>query len=405
MSRADSSPDSPPPAARFPLVEVLRGAAALLVLIYHVIEMGSWRKFPLESPWRIFRIGWIGVDLFLVISGFVITYSAVRDYRSTVGAHPGAREKGTVGFRRRFMTRRLLRIMPLYVLTSLVFLLVTPGMLGWPIGTLTWHLLTHALFIHNLDFDTFGSLNGVSWSLALEMQFYVLIALATPWLIRLGAARSWLLLTLIAIAYRWATTQILPPGASSVDHQFKLSVQLPGTLDAFGIGIALALASFDGGPRVKKLLQPSWRAFGAFAALAALSFMLTLQIFWPRPILWYSAEMITYWRTTLALSFGCFLAACLTFPRKELGILRPLGWFGTISYGVYLWHPMVISGLRQVPGMGGYRLCRWTLLATCCLAAFTWHWLEKPATQRRREKDTLKPEPAPSSEVDSLRAA
>jgi len=105
------------------------------VLVYHLIEMGSWRKFPRVYPWKVFRIGWIGVDLFLVISGFVITYSAVRDFR-----------KSEAGFKRRFMTRRLLRIMPLYVLTTLVYLLLNPGTLSWPPGTLAQSGLRHIRF-------------------------------------------------------------------------------------------------------------------------------------------------------------------------------------------------------------------------------------------------------------------
>jgi len=244
----------------------------------------------------------------------------------------------------------------------------------------------------------------VSWSLALEMQFYVAIALTTPWLIRLGAVRSWLVLTLIAIGYRWATTQILPPGASSSIHQFMLAVQLPGTLDAFGVGIALALASLDGGPRIQRVLQPSWRTFGIFSTLGAVSFTLTLEAFWPRSGYWTSQTMIMFWRTALALSFGCILAACATFPWRALGWLKPLTYLGTISYGVYLWHPMVITSLHTIPGMAGYRLMRWTLLVTCCLAAFTWHWLEKPATQRSSAIRTAKPE-RQDLELETPRAA
>jgi len=62
---------------RFPLVDALRGIAALLVLIYHVIEISGWQSFPSTGPALLFRIGWIGVDLFFVISGLVIGRAAI----------------------------------------------------------------------------------------------------------------------------------------------------------------------------------------------------------------------------------------------------------------------------------------------------------------------------------------
>lgn len=54
----------------FPLIDVLRGFAAITVLVYHVIEHFHWTAFPTEGLLSWFRIGWMGVDLFFVISGF-----------------------------------------------------------------------------------------------------------------------------------------------------------------------------------------------------------------------------------------------------------------------------------------------------------------------------------------------
>jgi peptidoglycan/LPS O-acetylase OafA/YrhL len=63
---------------QFPMIDVLRAMAALLVMVYHVTALGQWSRFS-EAVWGLpFRQGWIGVDLFLVISGFVITLSAAK---------------------------------------------------------------------------------------------------------------------------------------------------------------------------------------------------------------------------------------------------------------------------------------------------------------------------------------
>jgi len=95
---------------RFPLIDVLRGIAALLVLIYHVIEISGWQSFPISGPALLFRIGWIGVDLFFVISGFVIGRAAIIG----ISTQPSSRKKP-------FFERRLRRIVPLYLLSGMVF--------------------------------------------------------------------------------------------------------------------------------------------------------------------------------------------------------------------------------------------------------------------------------------------
>ena len=161
---------------RYPLIDVLRAFAALMVVWYHVIEHSGWQTFPHHGLALGPRTGWLGVDLFLVISGFVIGKTAMES----------ARRGGT--WRQRFAERRLRRIVPLHLATMAVYLfLVTPELLlhGWvSLG----HVVSHLLFIHNWFPPTHGSINGPNWSVALEMQFYLLAALSAPWLAR---ARLW----------------------------------------------------------------------------------------------------------------------------------------------------------------------------------------------------------------------
>ena len=84
----------------FPTIEVLRGFAALSVVIYHVVELFSWKDFPLTGPLLWFRAGWMGVDLFFVISGFVIG----------IAAFSGIDKHSDKTFRWHFFRRRIVRI-------------------------------------------------------------------------------------------------------------------------------------------------------------------------------------------------------------------------------------------------------------------------------------------------------
>src|SRR3954451_23805604 len=96
----------------FPLIDVLRGFAAISVLVYHVIAHFDWIGFKTSGPLVWFRISWMGVDLFFVISGFVIALSAFARLQ----------QGGLVDFWRSFSLARLARIAPLYYLTCLIFM-------------------------------------------------------------------------------------------------------------------------------------------------------------------------------------------------------------------------------------------------------------------------------------------
>lgn len=356
----------------FPAIDALRALAALLVLVYHVIEIGRWTDFPVSGAALAFRIGWVGVDLFFVISGFVIGLSALQGF-----------ERQGAGFRRDFARRRIARIVPLYALTALAFLLlVDPSLLALPAAQFARHVLAHAAFVHNTSPTTHGSIDGPNWSVALEMQFYVAMALAAPWIARRGALPLAAGLVAIAWARRagvWTWLASSRPGAH-VLHVY--TSQLPGTLDAFGIGIAMALAVLHPGERLGRLLAASWRNFAlwsvAFAALGAWAW----TVFWSHSGYWDDRTMVVFWRTPLALAFGSLVAAAIALPAQASPLLRPLRYLGEISYGIYLWHLPVLLTLTQLPGTTGERLMWLTLAGTLSLAAFSWHFFERPFVRR-----------------------
>jgi len=344
---------------RYPYIDILRGIAALLVIWYHVIENSGWTTFAYKGFSRLPRIGWLGVDLFLVISGFVIAKAAIE-------AH--ATKANWQGY---FAERRVRRILPLYLATLVCYVaMVNPDVLNHEWDSFD-HVASHLFLVHNLWPFTSGSINGPNWSVALEAQFYMLIVLVTPWLARTTWWRVLLTWVTIAVAWRYMTTLVWVPGLSDVNDQRVAATQLPGTLDQFGFGIALAKLAISGH------LKFTPRRFAVALVIALLGLNAAWFIFWPRANYWYYPAMISLWRTLLSAGFAALLACVVMIPWKAGWFSWPFRYVGQISYGLYLWHiPVLMTLLERTPWKGYTLLCV-TLVLTFILAALSWHGFEQ----------------------------
>lgn len=355
-------------------IDVLRGVAACLVIVFHVMHVGGRADFPPGGIWRFFDYGWLGVNIFLLISGLVITLSAFRNME----LHGRA-------FRWPFAVSRLARIVPLYLLTGVVFLaVVDPAWLHGPVGVLLTQIGSHLAFVHNLHPNTHGSINGPNWSIALEMQFYLLMVLIAPWLARRAGAIHLAGALALAVLFRYVSTQLVAPGDTTT--QFILATQLPGVIDHFALGMALAFALSPQLRSARGWLQPGWRAFLCWLAASGLALgiggLLLVEFGY-----WENAAMVTFIPTLLAVGFMALLAAAIVFPWADRQAFGPLRYLGEISYGLYLWHlPVVLFTKLAAPGLKGMPFLAAVFGLTFLLAALSWHLFEKPLGQffRRR---------------------
>ena len=276
------------------------------------------------------------------------------------------------------MQRRLRRLVPLYALTSVAYVfLVRPEILTRPPEQLLIQLASHVLFLQNLHPFTHGVINGVTWSLALEMQFYVALIFCIGWMIKLGAWRVFLLLVGLSWAWRYGTTLLLTPGEAIAQMQVVYTTQLPGTLDAFGMGIFLALLVHQGKGAWARRLLPAWRNCLLWLVLTTALLWLAATLFLPRSNYWAHTGMVIYWRTLLAMGFATALAMVISCPLRGGGLLRPVRYLGQISYGIYLWHFPVLLALLTLPGLRGAHLFICLLTGSVALASLSWHLLEK----------------------------
>lgn len=357
----------------FPSVDILRGFAALSVLVYHVIESWNWQSFPHDGPLAWFRIGWLGVDLFFVISGFVIGLSAFA----------GIDRHGPMDFRAQFSRRRLARIVPLHYLTCLLFIvLLMPRPWADDIG---FNIIVHALFVHNLFPSVQGALNAPNWSLGIEMQFYLFVMLVAPWL-RGRHGVVWLI-AMIALAWAWRyfAFQLLTPLSPGRETELWLAtVQLPGALDEFAAGLLLAIfLRSDFGRRVLALLIRRPAVMLAILVVAGMMFWSAVLIHRAGPPFWQSVVTVTTIRTPLAAAAVLLLLiACSLNSERWLRWSTPFRYLGVISYGIYLWHWLVLLALHQAGVTSPIVGLVLTFAITLALSVCSWHVLEKPIITR-----------------------
>ena len=284
-------------------------------------------------------------------------------------------------YKREFMIHRLVRIIPLYFFTSAVFLTINgAAYFSAPFNRWIFDILSHIFFIHNLFSKTAGSLNGPTWSLGLEMQFYILLLLLTPIITRKNILTVFFTLILSTWLYRYSIINWIPACNLTINRLMHCSAQLPGFLDQFAWGILLAVFVDQSHSFLGRLLRASWTNSVGWIVLFLYLFELGQYFFWPRSAFWHDQYMVIFWRTLMGAAFACLLAAAIAIPdssRIITYIFRPFNYLGKISYGIYLWHMIVLTVIRNHTGWFGFKLLWMTLLATLVLSALTWHFLEK----------------------------
>lgn len=210
-------------------LDTLRALAIAAVMLYHLTAFG-------ELPWRIFPvtgIGWMGVNLFFVLSGFLIGQQVLKPYQ--------AGEQLSIAD---FYKRRAFRILPSYlVVLSLYFL--APGWREYPGLSPLWKFLT---FTMNFGFSFDRRAFSHAWSLCVEEHFYLVLPLLVTLLMRRPSARktvaSLVFVVVIGIALRAFLITHYPDDVLSSIY-FPTTTRLDGLL--FGVGLAIL-----------RTFRPSW---------------------------------------------------------------------------------------------------------------------------------------------------
>lgn len=321
-------------------IQGLRAVAVLAVLIYHT--NAAWLK-----------AGFVGVDVFFVISGFIITALLTeRSAKLQLGA---------------FYASRIKRILPAYLVMLAVVCAVSAVLLLPPDFSLFFKSLkSSALFTSNRYFAHFGSYFAPqadelpllhTWSLAIEMQFYLFFPLLIACV---PTHRRLVLFALLALAlFAWSGYGSLVGNASGALY-FSLLARAP----EFLVGALVALA-------LRQCELPSHLA--TIAGLLGGGMLATS--FW----LVEKAQFPGLWSLLPCLGAALLIAARRGVVSSLLAC-RPMAWLGGISYSLYLWHWPILAFIRYYTGQ--YTLAApWLLvflLSTLMLAWLSYRFVEQP---------------------------
>jgi peptidoglycan/LPS O-acetylase OafA/YrhL len=257
-------------------------------------------------------------------------------------------------------------------------------------STPVWQeLLTHLLFIHTWWQSTYGSINGVLWTLAVEVEFYLLFPLV--WfcfrrrpLVTAGA------MILVALAWRTWTAHCCFATTFPV-----LAENLPGYLDLFACGMLCAWAYVKFGERIRGSRWTWAMPVFALAGVVALGELLFAIFGYRLAPNWEIAGMLRT-RALYGIAFAVIAFASLCSPRVWQVLLAnpPLRFLAVISYNLYLYHQIVARELMNwhVPGYTGdpHADPRWQLqftiiavVATIAQAALVTYLFERPVMNLR----------------------
>jgi peptidoglycan/LPS O-acetylase OafA/YrhL len=391
------------PAARGERIAGLDGVRGIAILAVMVFHFSAMSQLP-SSTWldsavtNVAGAGWAGVDLFFVLSGFLITGIL---YDAAQSPH---------NFFRHFYARRALRIFPLYFGFLAVLLLLLPLVRSMDTPDFRelrrnqfwfWTYLTNIWMAGRPWFRNDLYATGHLWSLAIEEQFYVVWPAVVFWLNR----RQLMAVSLGAIVFAFALRIAMWQFDARPTSTYVLT---PSRVDALAVGALIALCVRDAGDRALLLrcLWPVAAVSGAVViTLAAIQGGLDPYESW--------VQCAGF--TALALLFGGLIAAEVTasLPALHAIVALPaLRTVGRYSYGMYVLHWPVATWLTSNTGLadwppvmlGSHLPGKLLYGAVAAAATFATAWLSWQLfeSQFLKLKDRFPYAPARAPEADAL---
>ena len=365
---------------RIPELDGIRGLAILMVVCMHMFYTPGYGGGQTLAPiGRVFALGWSGVDLFFVLSGFLIGGILLDNREST-------------RYFQTFYARRFFRIVPAYYAWILLFVVVVKlggGLLhentrSGIVPEVGWGIFRQLLFLQNLWEQHYVKLAlwwfGPSWSLAVEEQFYLVTPLLLKYLPRRFQPMALAAIVGLVPALRYVVHVHCVTSGIKPTPAYRL---MPCRADSLAMGIALAFVWRR--PQFREWVREQAGLLNAtFGALLIAVLVLAWKYSDPLELV---QQTVGY--SILALFFSLLIALTISRPQSVLANAfrsRTLRELGRVSYCMYLIHVAVgyfWFGLieRQIPNFASWKsggIGLLSIVTTYVVACVSWKLLEEP---------------------------
>lgn len=349
----------------FPNLNGLRFIAAVLVIIHHIEQLKSLFNIPnaWDNPF-ILVAGKLGVILFFVLSGFLITYLLLEEEKQTGGINI-----------KNFYVRRVLRIWPLYFLIIAIAFFILPSINFFHIPNLSDRLqenfftlfIFFIFFIPNIALVMFPPVPYAAtlWSVSVEEQFYIVWPIIFKWIKHKEFALYFIIISYLALKFgiieyslkhffHWKVIQIF----TSVWYNFSI--------DCMAIGGLFALYAHKQSKALTYISNKWAQIFILLLTTSLIGFGITI------PYLHYEVY---------ALLFSMIIYNLAVNPQSIINLeYKPLHYFGKISYGLYIFHPIAIVAIIKVLQIfsiqSNIAIYSLSILLTIAFSSFSYHYFE-----------------------------
>jgi peptidoglycan/LPS O-acetylase OafA/YrhL len=302
----------------YPALDGLRGLAILMIIAYH--NFGFLNAYFNFGSLNYFTFGWTSLDLFFVLSGFLITGILFE-------------KRDSPRFMVNFYTRRVLRIFPVYYLSLVIFLFVLPKLIAYPFG-IQYFIINQYWFWFEIQNWLFilkpaGNNNFLNhfWSLALEEQFYLL----SPWLI-LFIRPVQRMINFILVVMLFLLFLRLALWYLQLENVSYIDIYAFTRIDGLCVGSLLALLRYQGGLKISRLNYVLGGFFLFLVFIAIPSFKFFHHFILPYKACCIFPAVAIFWGSIVWFSLTEENLICKIFNN------RVLIYFGRISYCLYILH-------------------------------------------------------------------
>jgi len=369
----------------------LRAVAALWVLMFHSWNISHRPDVRIPLPFDahlgvtyLFNAGGLGVDIFFVISGFLLSlpWLRVRPAGETLNQIP------------KFYSRRLLRIIPAYY--AVIFFLLYAFLFGLASYPSTWHVFVQVFMLNGLldvlNIDSY-LMHMVFWTLHAEIAFYIVLPFIAMIAHKIGWKMVIIAMIVFSVVFRW---WLFHQFHATDPFKMHFLFSMPGCLGQFAIGIACACLFTKNQTMPQRVFRsaewPFWLGVAIIFAIARVTVL--------RGDMVVKGDLF-YTISPLIIAAGA-AAVIIGVTRQSKNAIRVLAnpvmiFLGTISYSMYVWHLILLEianktgVLEQFSGIN--RLSRLAILIfpLILLVSYgSYWWVERPFLKIRHHTSTIK---------------